>query len=131
MSYTITPAKDGDYILVEVHGPVTHEIGIKWTLEAHALGKKLGIRKHLVDVTDAVNEDSTVDQYRFANSGLTEHESFDRYSRIAVLVDPQDHSHDFIETVCRNVGLNFRLFRSRNEAMAFLECDQQQANSNV
>jgi hypothetical protein len=125
MTYSITPADDGDYILVEVHGVITLEIAIKWTLEAHALGIKLGFSKYLVDVTDAVNEDSTLDQYRFANAGLIENETVDRYARIAVLAAPEDHSHDFIETVCRNVGLNFRLFRKREDAMTFLGCAEQ------
>ncbi|MEJ2454085.1 MAG: hypothetical protein P8103_08015 [Candidatus Thiodiazotropha sp.] len=126
MTYTITPAKDGDYILVEVHGVVTLDIASQWTMEAHTLGKQLGLRKYLVDVTAAVNKDSTLDQYRFANSSMVEDTAVDRYAKIAVLVAPEDHSHDFVETVCRNVGLNFRLFRKRDEAMAFLGCSQQQ-----
>ncbi len=126
MTYTITPAKDGDFILVEVHGVVTLDIATQWTLEAHALGKELGLRKYLVDVTDAVNKDSPLDQYRFANSSMVEDTAVDRYAKIAVLVAPEDHSHDFVETVCRNVGLNFKLFRKRDEAMTFLGCSQQQ-----
>ncbi len=125
MSYTIRPAKDGDYILVEVHGVVTLEIATKWTIEAHTLGKRLGLSKYLVDVTDAVNEDSTLDQYRFANSELLEDKALDRYAKIAVLAAPEDHSHDFVETVCRNAGFNFRLFHKRNDAMTFLGCSQQ------
>ena len=122
MTYTLSSDKEGDFILIEVHGVITRETGTQWTLEAHALGKQLGISNYLVDVTEAINQDSALDQYRFANTGLTEHELFDRYARIAVLADPKDHSHDFIETVCRNVGLNMRLFRTRQEALAFLGC---------
>ena len=127
MTYRITAAKDDDYILIEVQGEIDRETGMQWTLEAHVLGKQLGIRNYLVDVTDAVNKDSALEQYRFANTGLTENDLFDRFARIAVLTAPKDHSHDFIETVCRNVGLNMRLFRTRQEAMTFLGCGHRQA----
>jgi hypothetical protein len=40
---------------------------------------------------------------------------------VAVVVAQGDHSHDFIETVARNSGLNVKLFTDRVEAMAFLE----------
>ena len=128
MIYTITPAKSGDYLLVEVHGEFSSEVAMQWTLEAHKLGKELGISKHLVDVTDAVNTGTPLDQYRFAYPGVTEEEMFDRYAKIAVLASPDDHSHDFVETVCRNIGLNLKLFRNREEAMTFLGLGPQQAN---
>lgn len=120
MNYSITPVADDGYILIEVHGVINRWIGKRFSLEAHALGKRLGIGKYLVDVTDAVNNDSTLDQYRFANTDIMGSAGFDRLARVATLVAPDDHSHDFIETVCRNIGLDMRIFRNRHEAMSFL-----------
>jgi hypothetical protein len=39
---------------------------------------------------------------------------------VALLVDPEDHSHDFVETVGRNAGLNVTLFRDRDAAKQYL-----------
>lgn len=120
MSYTITIANSGDHIVIEVHGTIDRHIGTQWTAQAHSLGLKLGIHSYLVDVTDAVNTDSTIGQYNFANVDIPELETFDRFAKVAILANPEDHTHDFIETVCRNSGFNFRLFRTRDDALAFL-----------
>ncbi len=93
------------------------------------MGREYHINKFLVDVSDAVNVDSILDQYRFANVDLNESMDFDNYSRIAVLASPDDHSHDFIETVMRNVGINFKLFRDRSQALSFLGVDREEDQS--
>lgn len=126
MHYTITPSDKGDYIITEVHGDMDRELGLRLAHESQALGDQLGIHKFLIDVTDSINVDSVLDQYRFANVDLTESEELDHYSKIAVLVSPEDHSHDFIETVVRNIGINFKLFRNRQEALSFLGVESEE-----
>lgn len=126
MNYTITPSDSGDYIITKVHGEIDRTFGLHLAIESQAHGDKVNIRKFLIDVTESVNVDSVIDQYRFANSDLTESNELDHYSRIAVLVSPDDHSHDFIETVVRNVGINLRLFRNRQEALSFLGVESEE-----
>lgn len=42
---------------------------------------------------------------------------------VALLVSPDDHSHDFIETVARNAGLNVTIFTDLQAAKAYLTGD--------
>lgn len=39
---------------------------------------------------------------------------------VALLVDPDDHSHDFIEIVARNSGHDFTLFRDHEQVINHL-----------
>jgi hypothetical protein len=47
----------------------------------------------------------------------------DKTALVAVLVRPDDHSHDFVETVARNSGLRVTLFRDRERAEDHLRSD--------
>lgn len=120
MSYKIIFPDKGDYIIMEVHGEMDRALGLHIAEQAQVLGDEQNIRNFLVDVTNAVNVDSILDQYRFANEDLIRSDELNHYSKIAVLASPDDHSHDFVETVVRNVGINFKLFRSRDQALSFL-----------
>jgi len=42
-------------------------------------------------------------------------------ARVALLVAPEDHSHDFVELVVRNAGYNVRLFRNEGQAKSWIE----------
>ncbi|MBW1814413.1 MAG: hypothetical protein JRJ39_12290 [Deltaproteobacteria bacterium] len=75
---------------------------MKQNLEAHTLGGKLGINRYLVDVTESRNTDSVMESYDFAYEDMKNTEGIDLYARVALLVSPGDHSHDFIETVTTN-----------------------------
>ena len=46
----------------------------------------------------------------FAYKDMQLAEGIDLNAIVATLVSPDDHSHDFIETVSRNAGLNVTLF---------------------
>ena len=47
-------------------------------------------------------------------------EGIDIQAKVATLVSPNDHSHDFMETVSRNAGLQVRIFTDPVEAKQFL-----------
>jgi len=120
VSYRIQPAEEGSYIHIEVQGTINRAVGVELIIEAHSLGDELGIENYFMDLTQAVNDDTVSDQFHFANTDMAETPGLNRYAKVAALVAPEDHSHDFIETVLRNVGFNLRIFRCRSEAMAFL-----------
>lgn len=120
MKYTISPAENGDHIQIMVHDVINRQIGIRIVHDSHALGDQLGIDTFLMDLTDVVNNDSTINRYNFAHVDIPTTDGFNHFAKVAVLVNPADHSHDFIETVLRNTGVNIRLFHDREEAMAFL-----------
>jgi hypothetical protein len=120
MKYTITPSNDGKYIILKVKGEINRETVLQPNLEAHALAKKLGIKRHLVDVTEAKNTDSILHSYEFAYDDMINTKGIDKNAIVAILVSPADLSHDFIETVLRNAGLHVKLFRDLNAAKLFL-----------
>ena len=114
------PSDDGTYITITEHGDYTREIAMEHTVEAHALGRELGIRCYLVDVTDARNVESTLTNYKFAHREVPQQPAIDQQACVAVLVDPTYHSHDFYETLSQNAGIDLTLFRDRQEAIDHL-----------
>ncbi|HMQ55785.1 MAG TPA: hypothetical protein PKE64_27790 [Anaerolineae bacterium] len=120
MAYTITPAPDGRYIVITVTGTINRQTAMQYNLEAHALGQQLGIDCFLVDVTEARNTDTVIDTYDFAYHDMSEAPALMFEARVAVLVSPGDHSHDFVEVVARNAGLNMTLFTDRDQAVQHL-----------
>ena len=123
MDYTITHSIDGMFIMLKVKGNITRRTAMQLNLEAHALGKQLQVRRYLVDVTEAKNTGTTSENYGFAYSDMQKLEGIDKGARVATLVDPNDHSHDFMETVARNAGLNVRIFKDLDQAKRFLMDD--------
>jgi hypothetical protein len=116
---TVSVADDRSYIVLKYVGMINRELAAKFNLRAHALGHELGINHYLVDVTEARNTESTVGNYEFAYDDM--HAApFDRHAVVATVVSPDDHSHDFVEIVCRNAGLNVTHFRDRAAALEHL-----------
>lgn len=120
MGYRISLSEDGKYIIIRVTGVINRLIAMEQNLEAHALGKSLGINRYLVDVREATNTDQSVNGYEFAHVDMRKAEGIDRSAVVAMLVDPNDHSHDFVETVSRNAGLKVTLFTDLDEARQYL-----------
>ncbi len=124
MSYAITPSEDGKYILIKMHGDMTRALAMQQNIEAHQLGKELGVNRYLTDLIDSTNVDSVINDYEFAYADMQTEPDIDRYARVAILVRPDDHSHDFIEVLATNAGLNVKLFRDREQAIAHLTKDE-------
>ena len=119
-AYSINLSENGQYIILKLFGDVTRDLAIKQIPEAHALGRKLGIHRYLVDATEARNVDTINGNYRFAHKDMQENPNIDKYARVAILVSKEDYSHDFAETTSRASGLNVTLFRDRAMAVRHL-----------
>jgi len=120
MDYTITPSIDGMIIMLKIKGNITRKTAMQMNLEAHALGRQLKVRRYLVDATEAKNVDDPLDDYEFAHWDMRQMEGIDKQARVAALVSPNDHSHDFMETVSKNAGLHFKLFTDPVEAKQYI-----------
>ena len=120
MLYTIEPSNDGKYIVLKVVGDYTRQIALKNNLEAHATGKELGVNQYLVDMTESRNVETVTENYNFAYKDMINTPGIDQKARVAILVSPGDRSHDFVETVTKNVGLNVKLFTERELAIQHL-----------
>ncbi|OGU53499.1 MAG: hypothetical protein A2080_00765 [Ignavibacteria bacterium GWC2_36_12] len=121
MSHMISLSDDSTYIILEVRGEITRQTAMQYNLEAHKLGKEKGIKKYLMDCTDARNVDSVLNNYQFAYEDMRHTEGIDITAIVAAVVAPEDHSHDFIETTAKNSGLNVTLFRDKQKAIEFLK----------
>ena len=120
MSYTIKPSEDRQYIVLKHWGEINGELAMKRILETRRLGAKLGITRHFVDLTEAMNVDSVTKTYKYAYKDMKTPPGINQNVRVAMLVNPEDHSHDFVETVLRNSGQNVTLFRDRELAIQHL-----------
>lgn len=115
-----TISEDKKYIIQKITGVINRKLSMEYNIESHILGKEVGINRYLVDITEAINQESSFEQYEFAYDDMKKQSVIDRSARVAVLVHPDDHSHDFIETVAKNSGLDVTIFRDRNQAVEHL-----------
>lgn len=120
-TYNVRPSDDQSHIVLTIVGEVRGKHMKKYIVEAHAVGKEMGIHRYLVDVTEAKNIDSVTDQYKFAYSDMKNTEGVDPRAKVAALVSPGDKSHDFIETLLHNAGLLLKIFTHSDMAMKYLE----------
>jgi hypothetical protein len=120
MAHSIKLSKKKEYIILAIDGDFTGKDMMQYIVEAHALGKKKGISNFLVDVTKARNVDSVLDNYEFAHTDIRNMPGINPQARVASLVSPDDHSHDFIETVMVNVGQPIKLCRDIETAEKYL-----------
>lgn len=120
MPHTIRIVGDPPLILVTITDDVTRESAVRFNLEAIETGEKLGIHRYLFDARGARNVEQPSGNFAFANEDLTSI-GVDRANRVAMLVDVDDHSHDFVETVARNSGHPVTIFRDLEAALDFLK----------
>jgi hypothetical protein len=120
MNYTITLSPDGAYIILKVVGDINRTLALKINLAAHQLGSEVGVNKYLMDLTESKNLETIADQYSFAYGDMHETPQIDRFAVVAMLTAPDDRSHDFIEVVANNAGLNVTLFSDREQAIEYL-----------
>ena len=121
MGYSLTPSEDRDYILLNVVDDFKAQDMMKYIVEAHALGKEMGINSYLVDVSKARNIDSITKNYYFAYSEIKLVEGIDSSAKVAALVSQGDHSHDFVETVLHNAGTPIKIFNDFVKAREYLQ----------
>lgn len=120
MEYTIALSENHLYVEVIVVGDVDRHSAMAMNVEVHQFGRERGISLFLVDMTRARNVESVTGNYRFSYDDMRSTEAINRFARVVTLVDVDDHSHDFIETLTRNTGLDVTLMRDREAALALL-----------
>jgi hypothetical protein len=120
MNYSITPSADHKYIIHKAEGIVNRGIMFEQTLEAHALGRELGIDRFLVDLTKARNNDHIGNDFFFAHEDMKKNNGINKSAIVAIITSPEDSSHDFIETTLRSAGQRVKIFKNVDEAMRYL-----------
>lgn len=119
MEYSIAPSDDGKYIILKVIGQFGRQQALACHLEAHKMGREMGIDRFLLDFYDGRNTDTIMRNYTFVSQDMR-HPGINRDARIAILVSPYDHSHDFTEAMLKQEGIDVALFYDLELAVAFL-----------
>ncbi|HES59949.1 MAG: hypothetical protein JW956_03595 [Calditrichaceae bacterium] len=120
MGYSIKLSEKKEYVILVIEGDFTGKDMLKYILEAHAFGHKKKVDNYLVDVTKAKNVDSVLGNYEFAYTDIQSIPGVNPRSKVASLINPEDHSHDFIETVLINAGMPIKLCRDLETAEKYL-----------
>ncbi len=120
MECNICISEDRNYILLKVTGSFTAQSFMKFIVEAHTLGREMDIHCYLVDVTKARNIDSALGSYKFACQDMKSTPGIDRLAKVAGLISPGDHSHDFAQITSTNAGMFLKLFTDITEARNYL-----------
>jgi hypothetical protein len=120
MTYSITASNDKKYILVKAVGTISRQLAMQYNLEAHALGKELGIDRFLLDFTECRNTDTVLRNYKYVYDDMKS-PGINQAARTAMLVSSNDHSHDFIEALFRDAGVDVILFHDLELALRYLQ----------
>ncbi|MDY6824365.1 MAG: STAS/SEC14 domain-containing protein [Thermodesulfobacteriota bacterium] len=119
MDYEVSVSSCNTYVCCRVKGDFTAEEARIFTMDAENLSREKGIKRFLFDMRRGRNASSIFRNYEYAYNDMHEM-GVTRSARSAMLVGPEDKSHDFVETVCQNAGYNVRLFRDEQEAIEWL-----------
>jgi hypothetical protein len=121
MSYSIDISEDRSYIVITLKGAFESHQAMEFADISHELAKTTGIQSLLVDLYECRNIQSEQENYDMINKDFDGNPSVDRRTKIALYVHPDDHSHDFTQSVAQSDGHNIRIFRDRAEAITFLK----------
>jgi len=119
MNNEIKVSDSGKYIIVLVNTDMTRALAEQLGVEATHLGKKKNINLFFYDLRNSVNRESINANYIFAKQEVLKIEP-SYLNKIAMLVSPNDKSHDFVETVLRNAGHNVLIFNDEEKALSWL-----------
>ena len=119
MEYTISLSENKDFVIAKYVGNIEGDDALTAAVETHAFAKQHDLFCVLVDAVESINCESTIKKYDFAYDDILD-ERIDKRMCVALLVAPDDHSHDFVETLMRNTGHDVTLFRDLKEAIAHL-----------
>ncbi len=120
MNYRIFASESGKFYTTEVHGDITSENCKEYIIASRDFGMEHEINCCLLDVRDAINKSSVIQNYNFGYKDELVN-SADRARKLAILVNEGDTSHNFVITVLKNAGFNICTFTSYDEAAAWLK----------
>ena len=119
MKYEVKISDDEDFVWQIPHEDMTTQLASEIGLKAVNLARAENINKYLVDVRGIKNIDTSFDKYDFAYNEASE-VGYRLSDRIAIVSDPDDTSHNFIETVSLNAGYQVKLFTKIQSAIDWL-----------
>ena len=120
VSYELNVTEGRTWIHARVCAPVTKALFLDCLKAAVERAAKCGMGNFLIDARSAPSIKTTVEDFDIANYRLQEL-GFERSSKSAIVVDPEDKTHDFFETCTMNAGYNWRIFSTVDLATQWLD----------
>ncbi|MCP4179575.1 MAG: hypothetical protein GY756_17585 [bacterium] len=119
MEYELSISKCNTYILVRVLKSITKNVSKVFITDAIIAIDKYGVNRLLIDVRGIMNVASKEENSDLVNIGLEEI-GVSKKTRVAVLKDKDDYTHDLIRNLMVIIGYNCRFFNKENDAINFL-----------
>lgn len=120
--FLISIAESRNYVIIKYLVPMTTELALKSGPELQRIANDNDIKRYLFDMRESLNIQSVTDNYFYANQDIQTFD-FPRDSRSAFLIEPSDHSHDFITTAFKNAGYLVDKFITEDEAVKWLNAN--------
>lgn len=117
--FEVSVSENEQFLIIDIKGPMTNELGRRCGIAGVDLGQRTAIKRYLFDLRGAPNMESIFANYKFAYEEISDF-GFPKDTRSALLTDPGDRSHDFMETVFMNAGYIVRLFTDEASAVSWL-----------
>jgi hypothetical protein len=102
-----------------VDGPVSQASALEFITAAARKAQAHGLDCFLFDLRSAPSTKEPSHDYNIAYNHLCKL-GFSPTSRVAMLVDPEDTSHQFFEVTAQNAGHPWRLFHREKDAAKWL-----------
>jgi len=99
---------------------ITSEVAKEYFIQGHIRGKENNINKYLIDLTKANFNGSLMSVYQLAHNDLRRNKFIDHKAITALLVNPNDHSHDHMAIIAQNNGQHVKIVNDRDAAISFL-----------
>ncbi|TFG94845.1 MAG: hypothetical protein E4H13_14275 [Calditrichales bacterium] len=119
MRYEIFISDEKVFVVVRIVGDFTRHVGVMLAEKAISKASEYQITRYLFDLRNSLNTDSAFNKYAYAYQDMARL-NLDPQARIALLTNPTDKSHDFVETVMHNAGFNVSLFSEEKFAVSWL-----------
>lgn len=119
MKPTWTVRREDSRVVLEVGVPLTSELTRELLSVARTEVRNGAATGILLDLRTVHNDTRPFECYEIANSILYRLE-FPRRCHVAMLVGPEGDSFGFLETVIRNAGYPWAIFRELDLALAYL-----------
>ena len=123
MQYEISITDGQTWIYARAYDPFTKALVLDLLKNALGQATKHGVCNLLIDARGAPSMKTTVEDYDIAYRRLHQL-GFKRHSKFAIVVDPEDRSHHFLETCTTNAGYNWRIFTDADRATQWLDSVQ-------
>ena len=108
------------YIHIIVTTEITYELALHFLQQAYHQASPLGIRNFFFDVRASRNIESTSNNYHLIRNDL-ERIGYDRAVKLAILINLNDDSHDFVETVATSAGYNCKIFTCEESLLEWIQ----------